>query len=178
MRRALCTPLLGLAGVLLAGRALAQVPAPVPPPAAPPSAPTPVFPSKDRFGRGSFTVSFTGKGTPVRHPLRRRRPKQVVIEELGIPGRQVLPVRHPPEAVPLPRIGQQVRGLLVVPQRLVEVEPFLERPGRAAVPCMIRVRSPSGPGYRRDTRTRCRRSPHSGADKRAAVGNRASPLAV
>ena len=58
MPRALYTSLLGLAGILLAGRASAQVPAPKPPPAAPPAAPKPVYPTKDRFGRPLPALTF------------------------------------------------------------------------------------------------------------------------
>src|SRR5262245_43923298 len=52
----------------------------------------------------------------VRHPLRRRRPREVVIEELEVPHREVLPVREPTQTVPFARIREQIRFLLQVAQ--------------------------------------------------------------
>jgi hypothetical protein len=45
-------------------------------------------------------------GDAVGHPLGRRRILQVMVEELEEPDRQVLAIRHPPEAVALARIRE------------------------------------------------------------------------
>ncbi len=70
---------------------------------------------------GRFLVLLQERDT-LAQPLRRRGPLQVVVEELEVTDRQVLPVRDAAQAVALARVREQDRLLAVVAQRVVEAE--------------------------------------------------------
>src|SRR5439155_15473337 len=63
---------------------------------------------------------------PLRHPLRRRRSLEIMVEELEVPDREILPVRQAAQSMAFAGIREQDGVLPVVPQRVVEVEPFAE----------------------------------------------------
>src|SRR5687767_5151819 len=61
-----------------------------------------------------FMSLLLQEGHAFGHPFRRRRPLEVVIEELEVPDRQVLAIGHASQAMTFARIRQHDRALVVV----------------------------------------------------------------